>query len=280
MIDPRRLTRVGLVLMLAGAGPVVAEPEVRTDADRAEMGRQIMLGMYRYPEGSDRVSRDRMELRQAGGEVRTRVLYTYIARSRTGATRSLIRFVEPGNIAGTGLLSIESDDGTINQWVYLPTLKSVRRIPVARQGGRFAGSDFFYEDLAAPSIVRDAHRWLDTVQMRGRQVEIVESTPEASRASVYARQVFWIDTDLGIPLQVDFYFPGRADPGKRFEALAFDETGGYLAVVDARMSDLVGNHQTRLITEQIQYDQGLPDRLFSTRSLEDEQLEMRFRPSN
>ena len=56
-------------------------------------------------------------------------------------------------------------------------------------------------------------------------------------------------------------------------------TPGPWTILDSTMYDLKTGHQTRLLTQQIKYDQGLPDALFSQRALADDSREKRFRPN-
>ena len=59
-----------------------------------------------------------------------------------GEVSTLIRFTEPADIAGTGLLTLDAADGESNQWIYLPAMQRVRRVDSNRKGGRFVNSDY------------------------------------------------------------------------------------------------------------------------------------------
>lgn len=80
------------------------------------------------------------------GRTRNRVMQTWSKTNDDGLTRSLIRFSEPADIRGLGLLTLETEDGD-DQRLYLPALKRVQRIAGSSRQDRFAGSDFSYEDL-------------------------------------------------------------------------------------------------------------------------------------
>ena len=47
---------------------------------------------------------------------------------------------------------------------------------------------------------------------------------------------------------------------------------------DVVLEDIASGHRTRLKVERIVYDRSLPERLFSSRALEQERMEKEFRP--
>ena len=53
---------------------------------------------------------------------------------------------------------------------------------------------------------------------------------------------------------------------------------GYWTVLDSTMTDLKSGKKTRMTTRTIQYDQDLPDKLFSRQALSDTQQEKAYRP--
>ena len=53
---------------------------------------------------------------------------------------------------------------------------------------------------------------------------------------------------------------------------------GYWTVLDSTVFDLESEHQTRMFTQTIKYDQQLPAKLFSRQTLSDTKLEEAYRP--
>ncbi|MCK7496303.1 MAG: outer membrane lipoprotein-sorting protein [Comamonadaceae bacterium] len=118
-----------------------------------------------------------MVLTEKGRAPRIREVVTYRLDKSGGETANLIRFLDPDDIAGTGLLSIDKADGSTDQWLYLPALDRVRRISSERRGGRFVGSDLYFEDLQERKPTKDRHRLLGKQTEGGILCEVLESVP-------------------------------------------------------------------------------------------------------
>lgn len=218
-----------------------------------------------------------MTLTDPGRAPRRRDMYIYRLKKAPGARWSLIRFVSPPSIDGTGLLTKDRSGSESRQWVYLPALGRVRRISSSRKGGRFVGSDFYYEDLRDRPVDKDIHRLIGEEAVRGIMCEKLESVPVDRDNSVYSKRIRWIDPKTLIPLRVDF-FEGGKEPTKRLIIRKIKKIQGYDTAVDSVMTDLKSGHKTRIRTEAVTYKRNLPDVLFSRRALSDPEFESRFRP--
>lgn len=249
-----------------------------SSADDPQRGQALAQQVYERTAGVDTSTRAMMTLTEADREPRVRQLYSYRLDAGTGQVSTLIRFTAPADIAETGLLTLDHPDGASDQWVYLPALGTARRIPTARRGGRFVGSDLFYEDLQDRKVALDTHRWLRSEVLEGVPTEVVESVPVDSGNSVYGRRVSWIHTDTWIPLRIDFFRPAADEPFKRLSVHRVEQIQGYWTVTDSVMEDLDSGHQTRVLNQETLYDRDLPDTLFSQRALTDPALERPFRP--
>ncbi len=95
-----------------------------------------------------------MVLRNAAGQEATRSLRisTLEKPDESVGDKSLVLFNTPRDIRGTALLShakiLDPDD----QWLYLPSLKRVKRISSSNKSGPFVGSEFAYEDISSQEV--------------------------------------------------------------------------------------------------------------------------------
>lgn len=244
-----------------------------------EVGRDLAQRVYDRPDGKDMSTRSRMVLQEKGGEPRVRQMYTYRLEEARGQVRSLIRFTAPADIRGTGLLTLDHPDGSSDQWVYLPALDRSRRISAERKGGRFVGSDIFFEDLQDRKVDMDRHRLLREEPLFEMPTQVLESIPVEPGNSTYGKRISWIHKPSLLPLRIDFYAPGRdAQPIKRMEVHRIEQVQGYWTVMDNTITDLASGHRTRTVLEKVVYDRGLPASLFTSRSLEDTARERAHRP--
>lgn len=242
-------------------------------------GQELAQRVYDRPDGEDVTTRGTMVLQEAGRDPRVRRMVTYQRDVSAGETHSLIRFTAPADIAGTGLLTLDHADGSSDQWIYLSALDRNRRIPSARRGGRFVGSDLYFEDLQDRRPDEDRHRLLGEDEIEGVATLKLESVPVDPGESAYARRVSWIHEPSLIPLRIDFYLPGQEEtPAKRLQVHRIERIQGYWTVMDSTMTDLDSGHRTRMTAEEVTYDRDLPEALFTPRALSDPEMESRYRP--
>ena len=256
-----------VALLLGAASPAFAQND----------GLQLATSVAERPSGRDFTAHVRMELGQVARDIRMRTLVSY--RLEGGGTSvDLMRFLSPRDVAGTGLLSVNRADGSSEQALYLPALDRTRRIASDRKGGRFVGSDIYYEDLQERRPELDRHRLLGQEALGSIRCEVLESVPLDPGSSVYSKRVSWIDTRTLLPHRVDYFERDADAPSKRWELLAHEKVQGYWTVMDSRVTDLKTGHSTRLTVEKPLYDRGLPARLFTPQALADEAIEAEFRP--
>ena len=241
-------------------------------------GTRLAQAVYDRPTGDDRSSFVIMRLKKKGKKTQQRLLYSYAKEKAPGERWSLMRFVEPKNIEGTGLMTLDHPGDESDQWLYLPALDRVRRISSARKGGRFVGSDFFYEDLKDREVEMDHHLLSGQSKIGEIDCSVLVSTPRDPANSVYSKRVSCIHPRLLIPLRVDFYEKEGSQPTKRLLARKIKKIQGYWTILDSTMYDLKTGHQTQLFTKRIKYDQGLPDALFTQQALSDDSKERAYRP--
>ncbi len=241
-------------------------------------GEHLAQKVYDRDNGKDVTSAVSMALTEKNRSPRVRRMITYRVDKKSGEISTLIRFTEPADIEGTGLLTLDSPNKDANQWIYLPAMGRVRRIDSSRKGGRFVNSDYYYEDLRDRKVAQDTHVLVGRDTINGVVCEILESIPNESGNSVYSKRISWIDPVTYLPMRIDFYEKREDQPSKRWQMVKKGRIQGYWTLLDSIMTELASEHQTRLTVEKIVYDRRLPARLFSTQVLEDEQSEQDFRP--
>lgn len=234
--------------------------------------------VYNVPNGKDLTTLGRMVLTEKGQSPRIREMVSYRMNKTDGETSNLIRFLDPEDIAGTGLLSIDKIDGDADQWLYLPALDRVRRISSSRKGGRFVGSDLYFEDLQKRKPLKDKHRIIGEQTEGNILCTILESIPIENDESAYTKRLSWIDPDTHIVQRVDYYEKNSLTPSKRWTMRSKKKIQGYWTIIDSRIEDLNTGHQTRMVMDNVLYDQNLPSKLFTSQALADENIETEYRP--
>ncbi|ABM62295.1 outer membrane lipoprotein-sorting protein [Halorhodospira halophila] len=261
----------GVILLTAGLVSLVAANEEPAD------GEELAQWVYDRPEGDDAVQQGRMVLDGPGRSERERSFYEYRLQIDDEEVWNLVRFTAPSDVADTAMLTRDYPDGSTDQWLYLPALDRVRRVASERMGGRFVDSDFFFEDLRDRKVRQDEHEYVGRDELEGLPVFRLESRPVEGDNSVYTLRDQWVHEESLVPLRIDYY-QGDDEPAKRLTVQALEQHQGYWTVVESTMEDLDSGHQTRFLVEQVVYDQGLPQDLFSRAALSDPGGERAYRP--
>ena len=115
---------------------------------------------------------------------------------KTKGDWSIVSFRSPADVAGTALLvhaNLRQNDDT---WVYLPSLKRVKRISSSNQSGNFAGTEFSYEDIASQEFYKFTYKWLRTetcgTEKEPATCDVVEQIPTYPKSG-YSKQIAWYD---------------------------------------------------------------------------------------
>lgn len=244
----------------------------------ADDGSKLAQRVYDRPDGKDSTSVVTMSLTEEGKPARVRGMLVFRASASGGQVSTLIRFTDPADIQGTGLLTLDGSDGASNQWIYLPAMQRVRRVDSNRKAGRFVNSDYYFEDLRDRKPTMDTHRLLGRERVGDTDCEMLESVPVDAGNSVYVRRVSWIDPKSLLPMRIDFFERNADQPSKRLLVVKREQVQGYWTVTDSTLNDLASGHQTRLTVGRVLYDRNLPESLFTSRALAEERVEKEFRP--
>ena len=240
-------------------------------------GKDLAQAVYDRHSPDDSSAKVQMLLSKKGTVKKRRLLFSYGLDKGNSERWSLMRFIQPKDVDGTGLLSKDYLGDDNDQWLYLPSSDKVRRISSKRKGGRFVGSDFYYEDLRDREVNMDTHKLLGQGKAGSVGGLLLESIPVKKSNSVYTRRLSCIHPKILIPLWTEFY-KKKEKPVKRLKAKRIKKVQGYWTVFESTMSNLKSGNATQLITLNITYNQDIPESLFTQRGLEDQSLEVPFRP--
>ncbi len=246
--------------------------------DPVAAGRELAQSVYDAPNGDDFASRAIMTLTEKGRSPRKRAMYTIGIDRGDGDRWSLTRFSAPADIKGVGLLTKDYSGDKNDQWLYLPALDRVRRVSSSRKGGRFVGSDLFFEDLRDREVDMDHHRYAGERKLGKLVTKVLISEPVDPDNSAYAKRVSWIHPKTLLPLRVEFYQARSKKPTKRYSVKRIKRIQGIWTVLDSSMRDLKTGHVTRIRLSAIKYDQRISERLFSSRALVDDRAELKYLP--
>lgn len=246
-----------------------------THAD--DMGKAWVNKAYHRKDSKTSLQLLKMTIKPKKGSVRTRQLYIFRERLKPTEISALIRFVTPEDVKNTGMLTNDKTGDNVDQWIYLPALKKVRRISSSRKGGRFVSSHFYYEDLRDREPDQDVHTFRGLQNLNGVKAAVVESIPIDASNSTYKKKVVWIHPQTNIVMQVDFYENDKKSPTKRLSVKKIEKVQDIWTVMLAEMTDLKTGGLTQLEVQKVKHNLKLPAGVFTTQTLEDPSREEKYR---
>ena len=209
---------------------------------------------------SSEISNMQMEITDPRGRTRTRTMKMW---SKTGEddSQSLIVFSSPGNVSGTGFLTIR-ENGSSTQRLYLPSVGRVQNITSSERGDRFMGSDFTYEDLGDQQAEDYTFEWLE--EHDDHYLVHAQKTDSEQYSSV----TFKIDREKYTLSEVH-YFNKDGEKIKRLEAENFEQlTDNLWSPSKMTMYDLREDRKTTLTWSEREINSSIPDWRFTERGLQ------------
>ncbi|RDY58780.1 outer membrane lipoprotein-sorting protein [Flagellimonas nanhaiensis] len=167
-----------------------------------ERGLQIAKAAEKADEGfGSSIVELKMTLKNKNGQTSERFLTTQTLELTEDGDKSLIVFESPKDVKGTATLTFTHKVGADDQWLYLPSIKRVKRISSNNKSGPFVGSEFAYEDLSSQEVEKYAYKFL---KAEG-ELLLVEQDPVDPKSG-YTRRVVTYNKDKGYRLEkVEFY---------------------------------------------------------------------------
>jgi outer membrane lipoprotein-sorting protein len=173
-------------------------------------------------------SRMMMKIIDKDGRTRTRVVQSRSLDFKEG-TKQIMYFESPADIRGTGLLSIDYDDGQKDddQWLYLPSLHKSTRISSGEKSGSFMGTDLSFSDMTKADPKHYDYKILkDSVKIKldggAEECWVIESRPKTDKAKKetgYVKSQVWVSKTKMMPIQIKSFIR----KGKKIKYIQFKD---------------------------------------------------------
>ena len=123
---------------------------------------------------------------------------------------TVFNFLSPSTIKGTRFLQAEKKDKTDDKWIYLPSLRTVRRIAPAERQKSFVGLDFSYDDMTLRKVESDTHEMInENVTKKAGDTTYncwqIKSTPVKKNDGGYSYRMQYIDKNTYLPVFTEYY---------------------------------------------------------------------------
>jgi len=214
----------------------------------------------------DMSARLEMVLKNKNGDTHHRLMEMKVLEILDDGDKSLSIFNSPKDIKGTAFLSFTHALDADEQWLYLPSLKRVKRISSSNKSGPFLGSEIAFEDLSSFELDKYSYSYLKDEPLGAIDCFIVETKPQYEYSG-YTRTIVWVDKERYIPLRIDYY--------DRKNSLLKTQTfndyqqflGKYWRASNMSMENYVTGKSTQLLWTDYKFKSGLTKRQFDKNSL-------------
>jgi len=240
--------------------------------------KDIMVKVDNRDDGETSISEMTMVMVDSKGQQRVRKLKGY--RKDYGKdTKTMNFFLAPADVKNTAFLSFDYDNPETedDSWLYLPALRKVKRIAAGNKKDSFMGTDFSYHDMNGLDIEDWNYKMIkDSVTLDGQECWVIGSIPKKSIAKAviadtgYLKRLAWVRKDNFMVIQGKIW----VKKGKKIKILhssKIEKIQGIWTAKKVEMSTLVRGkreHSTALLFDNLQYNEGVEDSLFTTQRIE------------
>jgi outer membrane lipoprotein-sorting protein len=199
----------------------------------------------------------KLRLRQPDGKTREYAFTTY----QKVPNKRLVRFSSPGDVKGMGLL-VENQE---TMYVFLPGFQRVRRMGTHVKNQSFMGSDFSFEDM---SEIAYGNSYLAKLLGADAKSWILELRAKPGLDLEFPTIKMWIDKGVSQPTRTEYYdAAGRKQKTQLRTGYARDGADHFSPARVVNIDHRRNDHTSEVVFVSTKIDQGLPDDLFSVRSL-------------
>lgn len=258
------------LLFLLGVGASLLTTAAVADDSNA---RAIMEKVDARDDGKTLEQDMLMVLIDKNGNERTRDLKSYSKDVGADEHRTMF-FKSPADVKNTAFLTYDYDDSSKDddQWLYLPALKKVKRIPSTDKSSSFMGSDFSYFDMTDRDLEDYDFKLLKETKVRGHDAWMIQSTPRNQKVideSGYEKTIAIVRKDNYVVVRaINFMTNGKK---KYLDLKKIHEQNGVWLVDEMTMTTKKGKstlHKTILTFSNVTLNAPISDDVFTTRRLE------------
>lgn len=252
---------IGVMLLAMMAQSVIAQsPE--------EKGLEVALAADEADQGFGDVRVQLiMTLKNKNGQESVRDLTNKILEQVEDGDKSLIVFNSPGDVKGTSTLTYTHKAGPDDQWLYLPSIKRVKRISSDNKSGPFMGSEFAYEDLSSQEVEKYTYKYLGEESSADGTLHKVERDP-VDEKSGYTRQIVWFNADKGYRVEKTEFYDRKNSLLKTLTYSGYNQfLDKFWRAGEMHMVNHQSGKETTLAFKDYEFQTGLTDNDFTQNSL-------------
>lgn len=256
-----RVLCFGVALITAFAFCVVANAQDPS-------ARQIMERQKDLHEAKQKKASMVMVLVDRRGAKKKRIVRSFKKTTAQGLAKSLMIFTEPADLAGTSILSVETEKGQTSQWIYLSATKKMQRIGSRTKTDYFMGTDLTYEDMEADDLDNF------TMTLAGSEtvdeqdcwvIEVVPANDTIRKESGYSKRVFYVRKDIYFTVKTVFFGRRGREVKTQTNHELYNVQGEMWAAKKSLIDNKRARHKTLLGLAKLEVDVELDESIFTER---------------
>lgn len=160
------------------------------------------------------------------GKIEDAITLVQFGRNKNDLTETVFEVTKNPSLKGTRFLQSQKTKSADARWIYMPSLKAVRKIGSNDGAKSFVGTEFTYNDTALRTVEKDTHELVSENQsltLGGTTYNcyVVKSVPVQKKGLEYDSRVLYYDKNTFIPVKIEY----------------FDKTGKMTKVVEVKQLD-------------------------------------------
>lgn len=197
--------------------------------------------------------------------------------------KDLIMFTEPTSVKGLATLTWNYMNSSRDQdvWLWLPSLRKIRKVSANQADDSFMGGDFTVEEITSRRFTDETYKLVSEENFKGytsiydgkvyhkdEPCYVIEATPKR-KPWYYSKRITYVSKNFGGNILDEIYDPN----GKLYRTLF---RGWIIIPVDGKEypaqnrvegNDLRTGHKTVIIFDEIKFDQRLSEDIFTQKTL-------------
>lgn len=190
---------------------------------------------------------------------------------KEGVKKTIMRFLEPADVKGTGFLTFEYDrsDKDNDMWLYMPALRKTRRIVSSEKAKSFMGSEFTNSDITAPKLDEYQYRLLADEKLGDTECWKIEAVPADDKVAEeygYSKKISWVGKGDYVARKTEFY----DQEGELYKVLTagkikvLDKDRDLFQATDITMENVQNGRKSQFLIDKSVLNPNMKDGYFTT----------------
>lgn len=204
-----------------------------------------------------------MKIIEADGSSKSREL-SIRRKFSNNKNQTLVKILKPTDQRGAGFLSV-IENGSEQQWIYLPSSKQVRRFVSKNKQEGVMGSELSPQDLDMTTVKSASAKILKSEKLGATDVSTIEVVSK-NNLTAYSKALLWINMSNFTPIRVEYY-DAKGQAQKRVDFLNYAQINNIQRAQKVVIKNLKNKRGTELLLSDIKANSGLSDDAFTQRAL-------------